>query len=80
MSALSPTWPRWLGIATINQRLHRQALNVFLLIVLAHWAEHLAQAYQVWVLDRPARRRAAHSASSFRGSPRPNGCTTGTPW
>jgi hypothetical protein len=37
MSALSPTSPRWLGIAAINQRLHRQALNVFLFIVLAHW-------------------------------------------
>jgi hypothetical protein len=60
MSALGATSPRWLGIATINQRLHRQALNVFLFIVLAHWAEHLAQAYQVWVLDwpRPAARGA----------------------
>jgi hypothetical protein len=53
MPALSATSPEWLGIATINQRLHRQALNVFLFIVVAHWAEHLAQAYQVWVLDRP---------------------------
>jgi hypothetical protein len=60
MSALSPTSPRWLGIATLNQRLHRQALNVFLVIVLAHWVEHLVQAYQVWVLDwpRPAARGA----------------------
>ena len=24
-----------------------------MLIVLAHWAEHLVQAYQIWVLDRP---------------------------
>ncbi|MDI1461474.1 hypothetical protein QEZ54_10875 [Catellatospora sp. KI3] len=22
-------------------------------VVLAHWAEHLVQAYQIWVLDRP---------------------------
>jgi hypothetical protein len=60
MSALSATSPRWRGIATINQRLHRQALNVFMFIVLAHWAEHLVQAYQVWVLDwpRPAARGA----------------------
>jgi hypothetical protein len=60
MSALSPTSPRWFGAAAINQRLHRQALNVFLFIVLAHWVEHLAQAYQVWVLDRP--RPAARGA------------------
>jgi hypothetical protein len=60
MPALSATSPRWLGIATINQRLHRQALNMFLFIVVAHWAEHLAQAYQVWVLDRP--RPAARGA------------------
>ena len=60
MSALSPTSPRWPGIAALNQRLHRQALNVFLFIVLAHWVEHLVQAYQVWVLDwpRPAARGA----------------------
>jgi hypothetical protein len=49
MSALSPTSPRWFGVEAINQRLHRQALNVFLFIVLAHWVEHLVQAYQVWV-------------------------------
>jgi hypothetical protein len=60
MSALSPTSPRWLGIAAINQRLHWQTLNVFLFIVLAHWAEHLVQAYQIWVLDRP--RPAARGA------------------
>jgi hypothetical protein len=53
MPALSATSPRWRGIAALNQRLHRQALNAFMLIVLAHWAEHLVQAYQVWVLDRP---------------------------
>jgi hypothetical protein len=60
MSALSPTSPRWLGIAALNRRLHWQALNVFLFIVLAHWVEHLAQAYQVWALDWP--RSAARGA------------------
>jgi hypothetical protein len=60
MPALSATAPRWRGIAAINRRLHRQALNAFMVIVLAHWAEHLVQAYQVWVLDwpRPAARGA----------------------
>lgn len=32
---------------------HRRALNVFMFIVLAHWAEHLAQAYQVYALGWP---------------------------
>jgi hypothetical protein len=53
MSAISVTPPRGLRIAVLNERYHRQALNVFLLIVVAHWAEHLVQAYQIWVLGRP---------------------------
>jgi hypothetical protein len=40
-------------IAALNGRYHRTALNVFMVIVLAHWAEHLAQAYQIWVLGWP---------------------------
>jgi len=40
-------------IADLNGRHHRAALNAFMVIVLAHWAEHLVQAYQVWVLDWP---------------------------
>jgi hypothetical protein len=39
--------------AALNARHHRAALNVFLVIVVAHWAEHLVQAYQIWVLDWP---------------------------
>jgi hypothetical protein len=53
MSAFSVTSPRGFSVAAINGRFHRIALNVFMAIVLAHWAEHLVQAYQVWVLDRP---------------------------
>jgi hypothetical protein len=53
MSALTAFRPRGLSVATINGRYHRLALNVFMIIVLAHWAEHLVQAYQVWALDRP---------------------------
>ncbi|MER7169018.1 hypothetical protein [Micromonospora sp. NPDC000207] len=37
----------------INGRHHRFALNAFMLIVIAHWAEHLTQAYQIWVLGWP---------------------------
>lgn len=37
-------------IERLNGVRHRTALNVFMVIVIAHWAEHLAQAYQIWVL------------------------------
>lgn len=37
-------------LASLNGRYHRVALNSFMVIVLAHWAEHLVQAYQIWVL------------------------------
>ncbi|GAA2687132.1 MULTISPECIES: hypothetical protein [Actinoplanes] len=35
---------------SLNRTGHRVALNVFLVVTLAHWAEHLVQAYQIWVL------------------------------
>ena len=34
----------------LNSVWHRRALNLFMFIVLAHWAEHLAQAWQIYVL------------------------------
>lgn len=37
----------------INGPLHKQALWIFTVIVLAHWAEHLAQATQIYVLNWP---------------------------
>jgi hypothetical protein len=37
----------------LNTRWHKAALQVFMLIVLAHWAEHLAQAWQIYVLGWP---------------------------
>jgi len=37
----------------LNGPWHRRALQIFLVIVLAHWAEHLAQAFQVYVLHWP---------------------------
>ena len=40
-------------VTALNGRHHRMALNIYMVIVLAHWLEHLVQAYQVWVLDRP---------------------------
>ncbi|MFI9639046.1 hypothetical protein ACIG87_03115 [Micromonospora sp. NPDC051925] len=40
-------------LARLNGAYHRAALNGFLIVVLAHWAEHLVQAYQIWVLGMP---------------------------
>ncbi|MFI0418250.1 hypothetical protein [Spongiactinospora sp. 9N601] len=40
-------------IGTLNGRGHQAALNVFLFIVLAHWAEHIVQAIQIWVMGWP---------------------------
>jgi hypothetical protein len=52
--AIAATSPSSGGIiAAVNGRYHRVALNVFMVVVLAHWAEHVAQAYQIWVLGWP---------------------------
>jgi hypothetical protein len=37
----------------LNTVWHKRALNLFMLIVLAHWAEHLAQTFQIYVLGWP---------------------------
>lgn len=34
----------------INLQWHKHALRIFMVIVLAHWAEHLAQATQIYIL------------------------------
>ena len=47
--------------ATLNGSWHERALWLYAVIVLAHWLEHLAQAYQVFVLHWP--RSAAGTAS-----------------
>lgn len=38
----------------INHRWHKPALQFFMVIVLAHWAEHLVQATQIYILGWPA--------------------------
>jgi hypothetical protein len=53
MSAIGMTAAWRPGIAAVNGRYHKLALTVFMAVVLAHWAEHLVQAYQIWVLGRP---------------------------
>jgi hypothetical protein len=37
----------------INHEWHKPALQAFMVIVLAHWAEHLVQAFQIYVLGWP---------------------------
>jgi hypothetical protein len=45
---------RWLGPGgVLNTRGHRIAVTAFMLIVIAHWVEHIAQAVQVFVLGWP---------------------------
>ena len=39
--------------AKLNGPWHERALQGFMVIVLAHWAEHVAQTYQVYVLKWP---------------------------
>jgi hypothetical protein len=42
------------SLGSLNTRHHRTGLSVFMLVVAGHWAEHLAQAVQIWVLGWPA--------------------------
>jgi hypothetical protein len=37
----------------LNTVWHKRAVNLFMLIVLAHWAEHLAQTFQIYLLGWP---------------------------
>lgn len=38
---------------TLNTVWHERSLQIFMAIVLAHWAEHLVQAYQIYVMGWP---------------------------
>ena len=40
-------------VARLNGEQHELALRIFMFIVLAHWAEHLLQATQIYVLGWP---------------------------
>jgi hypothetical protein len=37
----------------LNGEWHERGLQAFMVVVLAHWAEHLAQAFQIYVLGWP---------------------------
>ena len=46
--------PQSMGLMEkLNSTWHERALWGFMFIVLAHWGEHLAQAYQIWVMGWP---------------------------
>lgn len=47
-------------VRDLNGKYHRTALWAFMAIVVAHWAEHLFQAFQIWALgwERPDARGA----------------------
>lgn len=40
-------------VRLLNTDWHERSLQIFLVIVLAHWAEHLVQAYQIYALGWP---------------------------
>ena len=44
-------WPSF--YEKLNTRWHSRMLQLFMVIVLAHWAEHLAQAFQIYALGWP---------------------------
>ena len=50
LQALHPTQAL---LNALNTRWHRRALQVYMVVVLAHWVEHLLQAFQVYVLGWP---------------------------
>jgi len=37
----------------LNSEWHKRSLHLFMIVVLAHWAEHLTQAVQIYVLGWP---------------------------
>ncbi|MFU8852193.1 hypothetical protein ACNAW0_14595 [Micromonospora sp. SL1-18] len=54
MTTFEHSTPGQLGLVDrLNGKYHRAALNAFMVVVAAHWAEHLVQAFQIWVLDWP---------------------------
>jgi hypothetical protein len=61
MAASSQSYPRMGSTFSPNQSFygklnaqwHERALWLFMGIVLTHWGEHFAQAYQIWVMGWP---------------------------
>ncbi len=41
------------AVAKLNTALHERSLWLFMVVVMGHWAEHLIQGAQIWLLDMP---------------------------
>jgi hypothetical protein len=52
-AALLPSRQTAPWLERLNTNWHEVALRTFMVIVLAHWAEHLTQAFQIYVLGWP---------------------------
>ena len=50
-TTLHPYTESFLG--RLNGRWHERGLQLFMVVVLAHWAEHLAQAFQIYAMGWP---------------------------
>ena len=50
-ASITTRWRRFLDL--LNGPWHERSLQIFMAIVLAHWGEHLFQAYQVYYLEWP---------------------------
>ena len=53
-------------IDKLNAEWHKPALLIYMAIVLAHWAEHLVQAFQVYVLHWPLKESLGLLGMPFR--------------
>src|SRR5688572_20949788 len=50
-SCATPTSPGL--VERLNSTWHERGLQAFMVVVLLHWAEHLTQAFQIYVLGWP---------------------------
>ncbi|WP_285731272.1 hypothetical protein [Nocardiopsis sp. ATB16-24] len=53
VKSTSYTGPRNRVLRAMNTGRHELALKLYTVIVLAHWAEHIVQAVQIYVMDWP---------------------------
>jgi hypothetical protein len=53
----------------LNTKWHERALQVFMAIVLAHWGEHLFQAYQIYVMGWPRPKANGQMVDGSAGDP-----------
>jgi len=64
----------------LNTRWHERALQIFMVIVLGHWAEHLVQAYQIYVMGWPRPKALGLLGLWYPWLIQTERCITATPW